>query len=81
MKLDDALSGVTELGFDTPPFIYFVERHASYANLVRAVVQRVDSGTIFGYASIIHYIDRSANTAQTLWTRGARDILSQPAAA
>jgi predicted nucleic acid-binding protein len=53
MKLDDALSGVTQLGFDTPPFIYFVERHPAYVNLVRAVIQRVDSGAILGCASVV----------------------------
>jgi len=26
MKLDDALAGVTHLGFDTSPLIYFVEQ-------------------------------------------------------
>ncbi len=26
-KLDDALAGVTLLGFDTSPIIYFVEAH------------------------------------------------------
>jgi hypothetical protein len=28
-KLADALAGVTKLGLDTSPFIYFVERHLS----------------------------------------------------
>ena len=27
MKLDDALVNVVRLGFDTAPFIYFIERH------------------------------------------------------
>jgi hypothetical protein len=27
--LADALDGVTKIGFDTSPFIYFVERHPS----------------------------------------------------
>jgi predicted nucleic acid-binding protein len=53
MKLDDALSGVAQLGFDTPPFIYFVERHPAYVDLVRAIIQRVDSGTILGFASVV----------------------------
>ncbi len=34
MRLDDALRGVTRLGFDTSPFIYFVEAHPRYDALV-----------------------------------------------
>jgi hypothetical protein len=29
-RLDEALAGVTTLGFDTSPFIYFIERHPTY---------------------------------------------------
>ncbi len=46
--LDAALSGVTALGFDTSPFIYFIERHPAYVHLVREVFLRVDAGTIAG---------------------------------
>ncbi|OGG48560.1 MAG: hypothetical protein A3F84_24010 [Candidatus Handelsmanbacteria bacterium RIFCSPLOWO2_12_FULL_64_10] len=53
MKLDEALTGVTALGFDTSPFIYFVERYPTYLALVREVVQRVDTGTVAGYSSVI----------------------------
>lgn len=52
-KLDDALLGVTRLGFDTPPFIYFVERNPAYVDLVRAVLQRIDAGQIAGYSSAV----------------------------
>ncbi len=51
--LDVALSGVTALGFDTPPFIYFIERHPAYVHLVREVFLRVDAGTIAGYSSAV----------------------------
>src|SRR5947208_12822817 len=53
MKLHDALSGVTALGIDTPPFIYFIERHPSYLALVREVIRRIDAGAPVGYSSVI----------------------------
>lgn len=51
--LDAALAGVTALGIDTAPFIYFVESHPSYIDVVREVFRRVDTGTIAGYSSVI----------------------------
>jgi hypothetical protein len=33
IKLDDALTGVDRLGFDTAPLIYFVEAHPRYDTL------------------------------------------------
>lgn len=53
MKLADALIAVTTLGFDTPPFIYFVERHPDYVDLVREIFRRVDAGTLMGYSSVV----------------------------
>ena len=53
IKLDDALTGVTALGFDTSPLIYFVERHDAYVDLVREVIRRVDGGKIAGYSSVV----------------------------
>jgi predicted nucleic acid-binding protein len=52
-KLNDALTGVTKLGFDTAPLIYFVERNSRYVDLVREVVRRVDTGQISGYSSMV----------------------------
>jgi len=52
-KLDDALAGITKLGFDTSPFIYFVERNPQYLNLVREVIRRVDAGQLAGYSSVV----------------------------
>jgi predicted nucleic acid-binding protein len=75
IKLDDALRGVTQLGFDTPPFIYFVERHPGYVDRVRAIIQRVDDGAIFGFASIVTLIEvltqpkRFGNTTRELSDR------------
>ena len=53
MQLDDALAGITALGFDTAPFIYLVERHPTYVGIVREVVRRVDAGTMAGYSSVV----------------------------
>jgi predicted nucleic acid-binding protein len=53
MKLDEALDGVTALGIDTAPLIYFVEQHAAYLDIMRAVIQRIDSGQIIGYSSVV----------------------------
>ena len=52
-KLNAAMTGVTKLGFDTAPLIYFVERNPKYVDLVREVVRRVDSGQITGFSSMI----------------------------
>ena len=51
--LADALLGVTKIGFDTSPFIYFVERHPSYLDLVREVLHLVDAGALTAYSSVI----------------------------
>jgi predicted nucleic acid-binding protein len=80
MTLDDALNGVTKLGFDTPPFIYFVERHPAYVDVVREVIRRVDSGIISGCASVVTLTEvltqpkRLGNTALEV---SYRDLLLQ----
>lgn len=53
VKLDVALTGITALGFDTSPFIYFVERHPTYVALVREIIRRVDVGAIAGFSSVV----------------------------
>jgi predicted nucleic acid-binding protein len=53
LKLDPVLEGVTHLGFDTAPLIYFVERHSSHVDLLREIIRRVDVGTIAGYSSVV----------------------------
>ncbi len=52
-KVDEVLVGVTSLGFDTAPLIYFVERHPAYVDIVREFVQRVDSGAVLGCSSVV----------------------------
>jgi predicted nucleic acid-binding protein len=53
IKLDDALLDVTALGFDTAPFIYFVEQHPDYLKVMKEVISRVDAGVFAGYCSVI----------------------------
>ncbi len=53
IRPDQALAGITNLGFDTVPLIYFVERHPTYVDLMREIIYRVDIGSIMGYTSVI----------------------------
>jgi predicted nucleic acid-binding protein len=53
MRLENALTGIAALGFDTAPLIYFVERHPTYVGIMRAILQRVDTGAIAGYSSVV----------------------------
>ncbi len=50
---DVVLSKIKLLGFDTAPFIYFVERHPVYLPLIRDIFTKIDAGIIQGYASVI----------------------------
>ena len=62
IKLDDVLSPVTALGFDTPTFIYFIERHPDYLDIVR----EISGAWIHGDDRIQFrdYIDGSFNPAK-----------------
>lgn len=51
--LDTALAGVAKLGFDTVPFIYFIERHPTFAERVRDVFRRMVAGSFVGYTSVM----------------------------
>lgn len=53
MKLSDALNGVTQLGLDSAPLIYFIERHPVYFSSMLDVIQRFDSGSLSGVLSTI----------------------------
>jgi predicted nucleic acid-binding protein len=52
-ELDDALVGVARLGLDTAPIIYFVEAHPNYDAPVTAVFQRIATGALTAYTSVI----------------------------
>ena len=52
-NLDEIFNGITRLGFDTAPVIYFVEQHPLYVGVMRDIIQRVDSGVLRGYSSVV----------------------------
>jgi predicted nucleic acid-binding protein len=53
VTIDEALIDVKKLGFDSSPFIYFVERHPKYIHVVREFFRRVDNGLVSGFSSVI----------------------------
>jgi hypothetical protein len=53
INLDAALRGVTRLGFDTAPVIYFVEADPRYDALVTEIFQRVSNGALTGATSVV----------------------------
>jgi predicted nucleic acid-binding protein len=57
IKLDAALSGVTSLGLDTAPIIYFMEANPKYDDLVTEIFQRIDAGVIEGVTSVITLLE------------------------
>ena len=50
---DTIFKGIKLLGFDTSPFIYFVERHPLYHPMVRDIFRRIDGGLLKGFASVV----------------------------
>jgi predicted nucleic acid-binding protein len=57
IKLDDALSGVSRLAIDTSPFIYFIERHPDFIDVVRELFRRIDSGMLTGCTSMVTLVE------------------------
>lgn len=53
MKIEEALRGVSRLAFDTAPIIYFVEANPTYDALVSNIFNRVASGELEGWTSVI----------------------------
>ncbi|NOT55363.1 MAG: PIN domain-containing protein [Deltaproteobacteria bacterium] len=79
-KIDDVLVGVTALGFDTAPLIYFVERHPTYVDIVREFVQRVDTGAVLGYSSMVtltEVLTQPKQKGNTTVEQEYRDLLLQ----
>jgi predicted nucleic acid-binding protein len=52
-KINDALHGVTTIGVDTSPIIYFVEAHPKYEPLVTAAFQQLSSGALRAVTSVV----------------------------
>jgi predicted nucleic acid-binding protein len=57
IKLEDALAGVKNLGLDTAPVIYFVEKHPQYDALVTEIFRRIDDGMLVGVTSVITFTE------------------------
>lgn len=53
MKLDDMLTNVSLVAFDTAPIIYFIEANPVYDALVIEIFQQIDSGKMTGLTSVI----------------------------
>ena len=53
INLDGVLTGVTRLGLDTAPIIYFVEAHAQYDLLITEVFRRIADGNLTGVTSVV----------------------------
>ena len=53
MKLSAALVGIQRLCIETAPFIYFVERHPTYVDRMRAVFEVLDEGRFEGITSTV----------------------------
>jgi hypothetical protein len=53
VKLPDALRGIRQMGFDTAPLIYFIERHPDYFDRMLFIMRYVDEGLIAGVSATI----------------------------
>jgi predicted nucleic acid-binding protein len=78
MKISDALNGVSSLGIETAPFIYFVEKNPIYVDRMRAVFQRVNSGTpqvITSVITLTEVLVMPIETGHTRYEQEYRDML------
>jgi len=57
MKLDDGLRGVTRIGLDTAPIIYFVEANPRYDALVTPIFQEIARGKLGAFTSAITLVE------------------------
>lgn len=51
MKLTDALQNVTQIFLDTAPVIYYVEKNPFYIDLVKAIFDQIDVGSLTAVTS------------------------------
>lgn len=57
MKLTEALLGVTRLGVDTSPLIYFIEQHPRYGPMVSPVFQLITDGQLSGVTTVVTLVE------------------------
>lgn len=53
IKINNALSKINNLAFDTAPIIYFIEANPLYDVLVTNIFDRVSRGEILGFTSVL----------------------------
>lgn len=57
MKISSAFDGITRLGIDTAPLIYFVERNPQYFSKVRQIFQMSDEGYFQSITSVVTLVE------------------------
>ncbi|GBC93957.1 hypothetical protein HRbin15_02459 [bacterium HR15] len=55
--IEQVLQGVSRLGLDTAPIIYFVEAHPRYDALLMPIFARIDQGAVNGVTSVITLVE------------------------
>lgn len=78
MTFDEALSGVTKLGLDTAPIIYFLEENVEYLERVEPFFQAIDAGRVQAFAGVITLMEvlvKPLTTGDTDLEQKYRDIL------
>ncbi len=53
MTVSDAWQGVTKLGIDTAPIIYFVQKHFAYDVIISAIFKEIVEGVLEGITSTL----------------------------
>ncbi len=53
----EALAGVSRLGLDTSPIIYFVESHPKYDSRTTRVFEIIEGGSVVGVTSVVTLIE------------------------
>ena len=57
MTIDEALTEVKKLGFDSSPFIYFVERHPRYSPFCDMLFSRIEAGKVRAATSTLTLLE------------------------
>lgn len=53
MKISDAVHGISRLGVETAPYIYYLENHPNYADKMEAIFQIVEAEAIDVTTSVL----------------------------
>lgn len=80
ISLEAGIAGVSLLGLDTAPFIYFMERDPRYLACMQQTIRRVDAGTIRAATSTItltEVLTQPKRVQNATLVRRYREILLQ----